>query len=88
MKMNKQTFAKLEQAINETIKDRTIGTTIEAIIDLYKKGDLSPERFRWDLLHCAANSGAIDYHSLYIGGLNDNHIDTALRAITKTSKNW
>jgi len=43
---------------------------------------LSPMRYRWDLLYAAKLSTWI-CNNLY-SYLNDDHIDTALRKITKT----
>ena len=43
---------------------------------------LSPMRYRWDLLHAAGLTKWI-CDNLY-PYLNDDHIDTALRKITKT----
>jgi hypothetical protein len=40
---------------------------------------LTPMRFRWDALHASK----FDTNVLYKAGLNDDHIDTALRAICK-----
>ena len=43
----------------------------------YKCVGLTPMRFRWDLLHASGFKSA----TLYDAGLNDTHIDTALRRI-------
>lgn len=45
----------------------------------YKRDDLSAGRYRWDSLH----ESGFDTRLLYDDGLNDEHIDTALRAIVR-----
>ena len=43
----------------------------------YKDAGLSETRFNWDvLLQCGAHPG-------YAGGITDDHIDTALRAVMR-----
>jgi hypothetical protein len=39
-------------------------------------------RQRWEALWAAADRGLINVNELYSHGLNDDHIDTALRHIT------
>lgn len=46
----------------------------------YRIKGLSPQRYRWDLLHNRTKFG-LNIKALYDKGLNDNHIDTALRKI-------
>lgn len=43
----------------------------------YLEKGLSPMRYRWDCFHASH----YDVMALYREGLNDSHIDTALRAI-------
>lgn len=45
----------------------------------YKAAGLTPERYRWDVLHAAGLTPWI-CKNLY-SYLNDSHVDTALRAI-------
>lgn len=49
----------------------------------YKAKGLSEMRFRWDLLHVADRDFSIG-RELYACGLNDEHIDSALKHITNT----
>ena len=73
MKMHRLDYLELERAINARFSaaDRV------AIWSRYVARDLSARRFRWDLLHASG----FNFTSLYQYGINDNHIDTALRRI-------
>ncbi len=84
MKMQKELYAKLADAIDRAMNDRLSGYTMEYWVDEYEKTGATSQRLRWDLLHCAVNSGSISYQELYSSGLKDSHIDTALRQITGT----
>lgn len=46
---------------------------------LLNRPELSAERNRWDMLHASR----YDTHGLFRAGLNDDHIDTALRKIAR-----
>ena len=79
MKMTASNFTVLRVSIEA--KDT------EAVRERYRAGDFLNsdrvsdlnKRYRWDLAHSAVGSGWIcDQYAL---GLNDSHIDTALRAI-------
>ena len=50
----------------------------EKLYKAYQEAGLSDERYRWDLLLRSGMSTNVYYHN----GLNDDHIDTALRNIT------
>jgi hypothetical protein len=52
----------------------------------YKDAGLSDRRFRWDVLH-ASKYDICRLYSNECGGLNDTHIDTALRrAVASATK--
>ena len=78
MKMNPHTFAALSDACTGMLGQRPDAART------YREAGLSPKRFRWDLL------SATDFPvgTLYREGLNDDHIDTALRRITGTKAEW
>jgi len=82
MKISKEKFAILSDAIarNEAIASTMAG---------YIEAGLTPERFRWDCLWTSEPMLPAGFvRSLYGDGLNDCHIDTALRSITKTGGEW
>ena len=75
MKISGEDYQRLEAAIQDVlVKNRS---TLAGVWDRYQYNGLSHERMRWDLFHAAKLGNA-----LYNAGLNDNHIDTALRRIT------
>jgi hypothetical protein len=63
MKMSAPLYAELNQALRPYLH-ATSCTTM---------------RQRWDMLWCAVDAGAFDIRKAYAEGLNDAHIDTALR---------
>ncbi len=79
MKMSAVDFTILRVSIEER--------DTEAVRDRYRAGDFLNsdhvsdlnKRYRWDLAHAAVGSGWIC--DQYAKGLNDDHVDTALRAI-------
>lgn len=73
MKIQPNDYAALKLAIETrfTAADRV------AIWSRYVARDLSATRFRWDMLWASG----FDTRPLYDAGLNDSHIDTALRSI-------
>lgn len=73
MKIHPQDLAALEAAITKRFSaaDRV------ALWSRYVARGLSAERFRWDMLHASG----FNTKPLYDAGLNDSHIDTALRRI-------
>ncbi|RPI47200.1 MAG: hypothetical protein EHM67_00020 [Hyphomicrobiaceae bacterium] len=79
MKMHQQDFLALEAAI----KNRFSAADRVAMWSRYVARDLGAKRFRWDLLHASG----FDTRGLYAAGLNDSHIDTALRRIVPINKN-
>lgn len=78
MKMKQEHYDYLKAAI-EKAYDLNPGITYET----YKNAGLSAMRYRWDCLH-AANILTWTCDVLYTY-LHDTHIDTALKAITKTN---
>lgn len=48
----------------------------------YKASDISPKQCRWDVTYVAKATPFI-CNILYRAGLNDDHIDTALKAIMR-----
>ena len=80
MKMTRKHFNRLCLRIHEYQNEHSEVADYETSI--YKRKGLSAERFRWDLYHatdplCILNRKFSEY-------LNDDHIDTALRRITRT----
>jgi len=75
MKMTKEDYEKLKSSINSLFSI----TSLEDSKRLYIIKGYSMERFRWDCLH----HSDFDTNRLY-NYLNDKHIDTALRRITRT----
>jgi len=73
MKILRQDYLAMEAAIfaRFTAADRV------AIWSRYVARDLTATRFRWDMLHASG----FDVGALYRAGLDDKHIDTALRRI-------
>jgi hypothetical protein len=54
---------------------------LESAIDSLPAG--ASERDRWDSFWRACDAGLINCHDFYGAGLDDSHIDTALRRIVK-----
>lgn len=73
MKIKAEDFARLELAVQLVLAARP------GLQETYRRNGHSDERFRWDVLHVSE----FDATPLY-SYLNDNHINTALRAITRT----
>jgi hypothetical protein len=78
MKMNADTFATIQSGV------RSIMDLYPQALDNYTKAGKSARRYRWDLYHAACDRKLIDPMLVYRDGLNDSHLDTALRAITGT----
>lgn len=64
-------------ALRAAIAARFSAADIVEIQKRYAARDLSAMRFRWDMMHASGFNTA----PLYRAGLNDSHIDTALRNI-------
>lgn len=79
MKIPPDTIAYMESAMREHDKNRDLFAHAKA----YEYAGLTPKRFRWDCLHGALGSRWI-CDSLYrTHDCNDDHIDSALRAIMR-----
>jgi|1_EtaG_2_1085319.scaffolds.fasta_scaffold64396_3 hypothetical protein len=75
MRMSTDSFDRLSNALQPLLD------THPTAIQEYHKAGHSMKRFRWAVLYASK----YDIRSLYNEGLTDNHIDTALRKITKTA---
>ncbi len=78
MKMNADTFATIQSCLI------SIQELYPNSIANYKKAGKSVQQWRWDLYHAACDRNLIDPMLVYREGLNDAHVDTALRSITGT----
>lgn len=90
MKMSAETFAFLEGNINDFVRDFK---GIHLAASHYRKSFLTDKRWRWDLFWATADrfnkqTGAnLDQSGMnkrfwdHFSGLDDSHIDTALRRI-------
>jgi len=75
MKISSEDFAILKGIIEPIMK--------EIPFKKYAAEGFSPKRYRWDLFWIAQRRSNLQLGcSLYEKGLNDDHIDTALRKIT------
>ena len=74
MKMTKEDYNKLENAINDLSKEQLINAGLSTKTN---------ESYRWFLFHIVNKPPAFSFRYLH-NYLNDNHIDTALRKITNT----
>ena len=73
MKMHSMDYRALQAAIEK----RFSAPERIAIYSRYVARGLSAKRFRWDMLHASG----FNITALYNNGLNNSHIDTALRSI-------
>lgn len=77
MKMTKQDYQEMKKALDEGIAHWGIEVVLKhKSLHLGKDVDM---RFRWDLLHYSMYK----IHLLYDKGLNDTHIDSALKKYIK-----
>jgi hypothetical protein len=76
MKMHRQDF----RAMRESIERRFSASDLANFWVHYVAQGWSAKRFRWDMLHASG----FNTKGLYDAGLNDDHIDTALRSIIPT----
>ena len=76
MKMNKELFDKLADAIDGVMSSHSLQviTKKRETIDYVKSQFIS---FCWFMFHACK----IDYHMFYDAGLNDDNIETALKRI-------
>ena len=75
MKISKEHFEELKFAIEAAM------AASPNKWDEYKKNGLTAMRFRWDALHLSDAATRLLNRKLYQAGLNDDHVDTALRRI-------
>lgn len=78
MKMKPEDYSRLETAISKVLSSH------DATLQDYLDAGLTPKRFRWDALWRAVRLNWFDFGQMY-DYLNDTHIDTALRKITRTT---
>jgi len=82
MKITPEDYAILERAVKRTM------TLTGLTLDNYTSLGLTAKRYRWDMLEKAqikiGDGVKIDGDVNIYAYANDNHIDTALRRITKT----
>jgi len=74
MKMSKEHYEHMKTEISRALP--TFGYTLKD----YTNAGMSSKRYAWDLVH-SANLTPWLCNTLYKAGLNDDHIDTALRKI-------
>ena len=72
LKITKADYLELQKAVLNVVSNNP------EIRNSYIGKGLSDKRFRWDMVHASGFNVCSLYHYL-----NDNHIDTALRHITK-----
>ena len=79
MKIRADHYETLRAAMSKVLADSPDAA------ESYAKQGLSPKRFRWDVLHAAKINDEPSYRFvcdvLYADGLDDSHIDSALRKI-------
>lgn len=76
MKMPADMYAKLRESVMRVL------LAAPSARAMYREHGLSDERFRWD----AYNGSDFDKALPYKAGLNDSHIDTALRKVVAESE--
>jgi hypothetical protein len=72
MKITPQLRFELQRALLPVLHEINRNKALRLVPD-----ERSPERFRWDVFHASG----FPVKRLYAAGLNDDHIDTALRSI-------
>lgn len=82
MKMKPNDLKKLETLIKKMFDG--LGSSIEMDLEVYQGKGISDEQFRWNIFDAATVHQPSFVKKLY-SYLDDNHIDTALRAITRTN---
>ena len=76
MKMSAELFAQLQRAMQAQEKQSPTAVA-------HLKATVSPMRYRWDRLWALPDGPSL-VMKFYKEGLNDNHIDTALRRATES----
>lgn len=82
MKIKPEHYAKLEKGVRAAVEQHPHSR------EAYQKAGMSEKRYRWDLLYASQIDGVSG--NLWICDAlypyaNDDHIDTALRRITRTT---
>jgi hypothetical protein len=84
MKISKAHYETMKAAVDQVI------LAAPKAEESYRSHGLSPMRFRWDCLRSAVIDGKPGIQwlcdTLYPAGLNDDHIDTALRRILEHTR--
>lgn len=75
MKMTHTRFQDLQAHIQAFLTSRNLSE--DEVTEHYHARGLSPKRARWDVLYASKYPAGVCYDE----GLNDDHIDTALRRI-------
>jgi len=78
MKITKEQYSKLKSAIDVVITDSEL--SLDEWKTYFRDRSKTMMAMRWTLFH---HTGDL-YRELYASGLDDSHIDTALRRITST----
>ena len=78
MKMKTSHFNRLQGAILSMLDN------YPKAHETYQRQGLSDMRYRWDLLWASGVMNDREFNKSLAVYLNDNHIDTALKAITRT----
>ena len=76
MKIKKEDYSKLENLVKSS-------PVYPCLMD-YRENGLSDMRYRWDCLYSSPSNIRSNVISKIYEYANDDHIDTALRKITKT----
>jgi hypothetical protein len=75
MRMSQRHFDELAAHVAAFLNGKCLSE--DDVTEFYHARGLSMERARWDTLHASK----FDTRPLYAAGLNDAHVDTALRRI-------
>jgi hypothetical protein len=82
LKMDKADYQALKTKISDFVKDK--GINLADMQQQYKNGNVGKDkdmRFRWDIVHAAKIMQGDFSRKLYDSGLNDSHIDSALKSV-------
>lgn len=81
MKMKPEHFVRLQKALDATfVEMNSCGKTRTQFVDSYRENGLSDKRLRWDCLWTVEPLTRSQLFKDFYEYLDDNHIDTALRA--------
>ena len=83
MKIKPEHFDAIKNAIEALVAKKGGDEWKKRIIESYKSDNLTSKRCRWDFFYASMpNTSRWVCDNLYPTGINDTHIDTALRKIT------